>query len=55
MLVETLGFDILNCLRVVRCHSFQINTFIYNLMCGTEEQVMDESSYAKIVFMDSIK
>ena len=34
---------------------FQINTFIDTLMCGTEEQVMNESNCAKMVFMDSIK
>ena len=26
-----------------------------NLICGTEEQVMNKSSYAKMVFMASIK
>ena len=34
---------------------FEIGPFMDNLMCGTEEQVMNENSYAKMVFVDSIK
>ena len=34
---------------------FQINNYIDTLMCGTEEQEMNKSSCAKMVFMDNIK